>query len=61
MYNSFSFKVAVYHDSQHRNLYVSTDEGKSWNLADGIPKGAASMVIAHPHDNRYVNYFLFIS
>ena len=55
-----SFKVAIYHDSQHRNLYVSTDEGRSWNQADGIPDGVASMIIAHPFDNRYVNYFLLV-
>ena len=56
----FSFKVAIYHDSVHGNLYVSTDEGRSWKQADGIPNGAASMIIAHPFDNRYVNYFLLL-
>ena len=55
-----SFKVAIYHDSDHRNLYVSIDEGRSWKLADGIPNGAASMIIPHPFDNRYVNYFLLV-
>ena len=59
MFNILSFKVAIYHDSQHRNLYVSIDEGRSWNQADGIPNGAASMIIAHPFDNRYVNCLLF--
>lgn len=34
---------------------MSTDEGRSWNQADGIPNGAASMIIAHPFDNRYVS------
>ena len=61
MFNFFiSFKVAIYHDSVHGNLYVSTDEGRSWKQADGIPNGAASMIIAHPFDNRYVNYFLLL-
>lgn len=59
MFDFLSFKVAIYHDSQHRNLYVSTDEGRSWKQAEGIPNGAASMIIAHPFDNRYVSY-LFI-
>lgn len=35
-------------------VYVSQDEGKSWNKAEGIPSGKASMVIEHPFDNRFV-------
>lgn len=53
----FASKVAIYHDSLHRNVYVSTDEGRTWKQAEGIPNGQASMVIPHPFDNRYVNYF----
>jgi len=37
------------------NVYVSLDEGKSWNRATGIPPGEASMVIEHPADNKYVS------
>lgn len=55
-----SFKVAIYHDSLHGNLYVSTDEGKSWKQADGIPNGVASMIFTHPFDNRYVSCFLLV-
>ncbi|KAG5717203.1 hypothetical protein E4T56_gene15336 [Termitomyces sp. T112] len=44
---------AIYHDSIEGNVYVSQDEGKTWNLADGIPKGKISMVIEHPFNNRY--------
>lgn len=36
-------------------MYVSLDEGKSWNRANGIPEGETSMVIEHPIDNRYVS------
>ena len=36
-------------------VYVSSNEGKSWNKADDIPKGQAMMVIPHPFDNRYVS------
>ena len=35
-------------------MYVSLDEGKSWNRANGIPEGETSMVFEHPIDNRYV-------
>jgi len=36
-------------------VYVSLDEGKSWNRANGIPEGEIGMVIEHPIDNRYVS------
>ena len=36
-------------------VYVSSDEGRSWNIASDIPKGEAMMVIEHPFDNRYVS------
>ncbi|KAJ7493393.1 vacuolar protein sorting/targeting protein 10 [Mycena galericulata] len=44
---------AVYHDSIDGDVYVSSDEGKTWNRAEDIPKGAAIMVIEHPFDNSY--------
>jgi len=37
------------------NVYVSLDEGKSWNRANGIPEGETSMIFEHPIDNRYVS------
>jgi photosystem II stability/assembly factor-like uncharacterized protein len=39
-------------------VYVSSNEGKSWNRAEDIPKGNALMVIEHPFDNRYVSAFI---
>ncbi len=47
-------ETAVYLDSVEGILYVTQDEGKSWNAAPDIPKGDAAMVIEHPFDNRYV-------
>ncbi|OBZ73619.1 Vacuolar protein sorting/targeting protein 10 [Grifola frondosa] len=44
---------AIYHDVVEGNVYVSPDEGKTWNRADGVPEGQAAMVIEHPFDNRF--------
>jgi hypothetical protein len=43
------------------NLYVSLDEGKTFNLADGIPKGEVLMVFEHPSNNRYVSSSIYSS
>ncbi|OCH85342.1 Oligoxyloglucan reducing end-specific cellobiohydrolase [Obba rivulosa] len=43
----------IYYDVVEGNVHVSQDEGKSWNLADGLPRGEAAMVIEHPFDNHY--------
>ncbi|KAG6381823.1 hypothetical protein JVT61DRAFT_432 [Boletus reticuloceps] len=44
----------VYHDILAGELYVSQDEGKSWNGAEDIQSSSrVSMVIPHPFDNRY--------
>jgi photosystem II stability/assembly factor-like uncharacterized protein len=48
-------QTAVYHDNIEGNVYVSQDEGKSWNRATDIPERAAMMVIQHPFDNKYVS------
>jgi hypothetical protein len=40
------------------NIYVSLDEGKTWNPAEGVPTGEATMFIEHPVDNRYVSCFM---
>ncbi|EPQ56214.1 Oligoxyloglucan reducing end-specific cellobiohydrolase [Gloeophyllum trabeum ATCC 11539] len=45
--------TVIYHDVVEGNVYVSQDEGKTWNRAADIPAGDASMVIEHPFDNRY--------
>lgn len=34
-------------------VYVSSDEGKSWNVASDLPAGKIMMVIEHPFDNRF--------
>ncbi|KAI0766636.1 Oligoxyloglucan reducing end-specific cellobiohydrolase [Trametes elegans] len=44
--------TAVYHDVVKGDVWVSQDEGKSWERAAGVPEGKASMVIEHPFDNR---------
>jgi photosystem II stability/assembly factor-like uncharacterized protein len=43
----------VYHDAFNGDVYVSQDEGKSWDLATDVPAGEANMVFEHPFDNRY--------
>lgn len=45
----------LYHDVVEGNIWVSKDEGRTWNLADGIPEGKAGMLIEHPFDNRFVS------
>ena len=44
----------VYHDRMSGNLYVSLDEGKTFDRAEHIPEGTVVMVFEHPADNRYV-------
>ncbi|KAJ7842899.1 vacuolar protein sorting/targeting protein 10 [Mycena leptocephala] len=41
---------AVYHDSIEGNIYVSSNEGRTWTLPEDIPRGVAAMVIEHPFD-----------
>ena len=50
----------IYLDSGDGVVYVSQNEGKSWDAAD-IPKGEASMVVEHPFDNHYVRRSHFLS
>ncbi|KAJ6485837.1 Oligoxyloglucan reducing end-specific cellobiohydrolase [Mycena sanguinolenta] len=45
--------TAIYHDSVDGNIYVSSDEGKTWSMPEDIPRGAAAMVVEHPFDNSY--------
>ena len=44
----------IYHDVMDGNVWVSSNEGKSWSRAEDIPEGKAAMVIEHPFDNNYV-------
>lgn len=46
----------IYHDVVTRNVWVSQDEGKTWQRASGVPDGDAMMVIEHPFDNRFVSH-----
>ncbi|KAK7031441.1 Sortilin [Favolaschia claudopus] len=45
--------TVIYHDSVEGNIYVSSDEGKSWSQPEDIPKGEAVMVIEHPFEHSY--------
>ncbi|KAI0057638.1 Oligoxyloglucan reducing end-specific cellobiohydrolase [Artomyces pyxidatus] len=42
----------AYHDVVEGNIYISSDEGKTWDRATDIPSGEASMFIPHPFNNR---------
>jgi hypothetical protein len=56
-----SRQAALYHDGIEGDVFVSQNEGKSWSLVDGVPRGDAAIVIDHPFDNRYVSYTFFSS
>lgn len=51
--------TAIMFDSSEGIVYVTEDEGRSWEEASGIPKGEAAMVIEHPFDNQYVSKKLY--
>ncbi|KAJ7120090.1 Oligoxyloglucan reducing end-specific cellobiohydrolase [Mycena epipterygia] len=38
----------IYHDTVEGNIYVSSDEGRSWMVSQDIPRGVAEMFIEHP-------------
>ncbi|KAG2146361.1 hypothetical protein DEU56DRAFT_971534 [Suillus clintonianus] len=42
----------IYYDAIFKDIYVSEDEGKTWDRADDIPPGEAVMFIEHPFNNR---------
>ncbi|KAG1874332.1 hypothetical protein F4604DRAFT_2009684 [Suillus subluteus] len=42
----------IYHDIISMNIYVSHDEGKTWDRADGILPGDAAIFVEHPFNNR---------
>lgn len=54
-------QFAIYHDSMEGKVYVSSDEGKSWNVASDLPAGKIMMVIEHPFDNRFVGLSIQVS
>ena len=35
-------------------MYVSENEGESWDLVKDVPKTAAEQLVEHPFNNRYV-------
>ncbi|KAJ7579906.1 vacuolar protein sorting/targeting protein 10 [Mycena floridula] len=43
---------AIYFDAIDGDVHVSQDEGKTWKLAESIPKGEVRYVIEHPFDNQ---------
>ncbi|POW07093.1 hypothetical protein PSHT_10089 [Puccinia striiformis] len=44
--------IILSHDSILREVWRSTDEGKSWNLISTVPTGDAWLVVEHTWDNR---------
>ncbi|KAG6330590.1 hypothetical protein ID866_8498 [Astraeus odoratus] len=45
--------TAVYHDLIAGEVFITQDEGNTWDRASDIPRGEAMMVIEHPFDTRY--------
>ena len=44
----------LYHDAVAGNVYISENEGKSWDVVKDVPKASAEQLVEHPFDNRYV-------
>jgi len=44
--------IILSHDSILRQVWRSTDEGKTWNLISAVPSGDAWLVVEHSWDNR---------
>jgi NADPH-dependent 2,4-dienoyl-CoA reductase/sulfur reductase-like enzyme len=53
-----SRQTVLYFDSVAGNVYISEDEGKVWDLVQGIPRGDAAQLIEHPFDNRVVSAYV---
>ncbi|EJD41407.1 Oligoxyloglucan reducing end-specific cellobiohydrolase [Auricularia subglabra TFB-10046 SS5] len=45
-------ETVLYHDMAEGVVWISQDEGKKWDPAPGVPKGAALLAIEHPFDKR---------
>lgn len=43
--------TVLMHDPYFSNVQISSDEGLSWALVDGVPDGAAVRLIQHPFSN----------
>jgi hypothetical protein len=54
-----SLQSVLYHDTAEGNVYLSEDEGRSWQLVDGIPREEAYLLMEHPFDNRIVCLAIF--
>ncbi|KAF9497875.1 vacuolar protein sorting/targeting protein 10 [Pleurotus eryngii] len=46
-------QAVLYFDAIDGIVYVSSDEGKGWEQAQGVPKGVAKMIVPHPFNNHY--------
>ena len=42
-------------------MFVSSDEGKAWQVVEGVPEGEAAQLIEHPTDNQVVSHPLLVS
>jgi hypothetical protein len=45
-------QVVIYHDEIAKDIYRSQDEGKTWQLIQGVPRGHSNIFIEHPFDSR---------
>lgn len=51
----FKFQVMLMLDADHKSVWRSSDQGKSWSLADGVPKEARAL-FEHPFDKNKVGF-----
>ncbi|GAA6014077.1 hypothetical protein JCM10207_000230 [Rhodosporidiobolus poonsookiae] len=42
--------TVLYHDQLGRNIWRSIDEGRKWEIINGVPKGEAYVLLEHPGD-----------
>ena len=47
-------QVVLYHDQLGKNVWRSGNEGKSWEIVDGVPMGQSLLVVEHPYDSKIV-------
>ena len=48
----------LYFDGMGGDVYRSGDEGKSWDLVDGVPRHSAAQLVEHPFDNRVARHLV---
>lgn len=46
--------VVFYHDTLQGVVWRSPDEGKTWKMINGPPKGSAYLLLEHPYDRNMV-------